>query len=47
MSSLTIAVALILFGAALIYSGWTNRPLGSLLTGNHSAKRTPTPKAAQ
>lgn len=32
--SLTIALAMILFGAALIYAGWTNRPLASLLTGN-------------
>lgn len=38
--SLTIALALLLLGAALIYSGWTNRPLGSLLTGNHQAKRS-------
>lgn len=39
MGSLTIAFALILLGAALIYSGWTNRPLTSLLTGKHSDKR--------
>jgi hypothetical protein len=36
--SLTIALALILFGAALIYSGWTNHSLASLLTGK-PAKR--------
>lgn len=38
-TSLTIALAMILFGALLIYSGWTNRPLTSLLTGNNSTKR--------
>lgn len=32
-SSLTIALVMILFGAALIYSGWTNHSLRSLLTG--------------
>jgi hypothetical protein len=37
--SLTIALAMILFGAALIYAGWTNRPLKSLLTGDNSTKR--------
>lgn len=42
MSSLTIAVALILIGAALIYSGWTNKPLGSLLTGDNTTTRKPT-----
>ena len=38
-TSLTIALAMILFGAALIYSGWTNRPLTSILTGDNSTKR--------
>lgn len=37
--SLTIAMALLLIGAALIYSGWTNRPLSALLTGKHSERR--------
>lgn len=39
MTSLTIAFAMILFGAALIYSGWTNRPLSRLLIGDNSTKR--------
>lgn len=39
-TSLTIALAMILFGAALIYSGWTNKPLSSLLIGNNSTKRS-------
>lgn len=39
-TSLTIAVAMILFGTLLIYSGWTNRPLGSLLVGNNTTKRS-------
>jgi hypothetical protein len=34
--SLTIALALLLLGSALIYAGWTNRRLGDLLTGNHA-----------
>jgi hypothetical protein len=39
-TSLTIAVALILFGTLLIYSGWTNSPLTSLLLGDNQAKRS-------
>lgn len=34
--SLTIALAMILFGAALIYAGWTNNSLKSLLTGKRT-----------
>lgn len=41
MGSLTIALAMILFGAALIYAGWTNRPLSRLLIGDHATKGTP------
>ena len=38
-TSMTIALAMILFGAALIYSGWTNRPLTAILVGDNSTKR--------
>lgn len=33
MGSLTLALALVLFGAALVYAGWTGRSLRDLLTG--------------
>jgi hypothetical protein len=39
-TSLTIALAMILFGVALIYSGWTNRPLTSIVTGDNTTKRS-------
>jgi hypothetical protein len=39
-TSLTIALAMILFGTMLIYSGWTNSPLTSLLLGDNQAKRS-------
>lgn len=38
--SMTIALAMVLLGALLIYSGWTNRPLTSLLTGKLGDKRS-------
>jgi len=35
---LTIALAMILLGAALIYSGWTDNSLSSLLTGKREKR---------
>jgi hypothetical protein len=42
-TSLTISLALILFGAALIWAGWTGRSLKAILSGSPGA---PAPKAA-
>lgn len=39
-TSLTVALALILFGTLLIYSGWTNTPMTSLVLGDNQAKRS-------
>jgi hypothetical protein len=36
-TSLTIALAMILFGAALIWAGWTGRSLRGILTGKPGA----------
>lgn len=36
--SLTIALAMILMGVALIYSGWTNNSLKSLFTGKRTQR---------
>lgn len=35
-ASLTVALAMILFGAAMIYAGWTGRSLKSLLIGDNT-----------
>jgi hypothetical protein len=37
VSSQTIGLVLILFGGLLIYAGWTNRKLSSLLVGDNAA----------
>jgi hypothetical protein len=34
VSSQTIGLAMILFGALLLYAGWTNRSLKTLLLGD-------------
>jgi UDP-N-acetylmuramyl pentapeptide phosphotransferase/UDP-N-acetylglucosamine-1-phosphate transferase len=39
VSSQTIGLALVLFGALLIYAGWTNRPLARLLLGDTGATK--------
>lgn len=36
MNSLTIALAVALFGALLIYAAWTKRSVRSLLLGDNS-----------
>lgn len=38
-TSLTVALAMILFGTLLIYSGWKNVPLTSLLLGDNTTTR--------
>lgn len=38
MNSMTLAFAMLLFGAALIYAGWTDRPLSRLLVGDHTTR---------
>ncbi len=35
---MTLALLLIAFGLALIYAGWSDRPLGAILTGSYVAK---------
>lgn len=36
-TSLTISLAMILFGAALIWAGWTGRSLGQIIQGKPGA----------
>lgn len=43
MSSLTISLAMILFGALLVYAGWTNRSVKRLLLGDSSPSTAATP----
>lgn len=35
-SSLTVALGMILLGAAMLYAGWTGRALRKVLTGDNS-----------
>ena len=42
---MTLTMAMLLFGALLVYAGWTNRSVGTLLRGDNSAAQAK-PQAA-